>query len=153
MIDDRLWETRGRSRRCHRPRRLCATLALTVCVAVSQAAATFAAEEPAGTDRANIPLDARPYRVRLSLAFGRDPSFTALFRHQTLDRIGQCVDRTFGQMWDVEVREDRRLAPASSVGMKRRPLAQGRSVFRAPARPADHPRSAIQSAEPDRKEP
>ena len=67
----------------------------------------------------DLPLELRPYRVRLSVVFGSDVLLTPTFRRHVLDRIEQVAARTFGEMWDLDVQENRRILPAGLAGLER----------------------------------
>ncbi len=71
------------------------------------------------TKQPELPLELRPYRVRLLVAFSSDVLLTPTFRRHVLDRIEQVAARTFGQMWNLDIQENRRLLPAGVVGLKR----------------------------------
>ena len=66
-----------------------------------------------------IPLELKPYRVRVRVSFGRDPALTSTLRRHVVERIQRVAARTFGQMWKLKVEENRRLLPASVANLQR----------------------------------
>jgi len=81
---------------------------------VSAAAAVHAADRPAVA-----PLHLRPYRVRVSIAFGEGSSLTTAFRRSVLQHLEQAARRTTGSIWTFRAEENTRLFPVTEVGLKR----------------------------------
>lgn len=52
------------------------------------------------------------YRVKVSVAFDNDPRFTAIYRRQMLAEIERVVDRSYGLMWLLTVKDNNWLMPA-----------------------------------------
>ena len=90
-------------------------IALAICTITASAAHAQITPE----DSAKLPPERTPYRVQVSMAFGRDPLLTEAFRRRVLGRITTAAARSLGQMWDLEVKENRWLTPAGVVGLER----------------------------------
>ncbi|HUG93078.1 MAG TPA: hypothetical protein VML55_19715 [Planctomycetaceae bacterium] len=92
--------------------------------------ATEASERPEPTQPAEpltpveLPLEKRPYRVRIAFAFAAHPSLTADFRRRVLEDVRRLADRTAGQVWELTVEESRTLRPADRRGLERLDAAQ-----------------------------
>ncbi|MFQ5731460.1 MAG: hypothetical protein ACE5KM_05855, partial [Planctomycetaceae bacterium] len=87
------------------------------------AAGRPAAKKPATKNPAAepkpTPLEQRPYRVRVSVAFAGSTSLMPAFRRGVLDELRQLIVRGFGRMWRAEVVENVWIAPSSGVGLRR----------------------------------
>ena len=66
-----------------------------------------------------IPLELQPYQIRILVSFGNDPLLTSGFRREVLDKIGFTAARTVGQMWQLDIEENRWLTPAGVAGLER----------------------------------
>ena len=89
------------------------TLLLAFVIWLGVCATTFAQEA------APIPPEVQTYRVRITVAFGRDASFTTAFRQNAIEQIGRIAQRTYGFLWETQVVEDNQLFPASVEGLGR----------------------------------
>lgn len=76
------------------------------------------------------PLELRPYRVQIDVAFGLEPDFGSEFREQVLRELREGLDRSAGALCEAVVAEDRRARPAG-----REPLLR----LRAERIPTDYP--------------
>ena len=80
-----------------------------------------------------LPLEKRPYRVEIAVAFGNHPSLSAAFQTAVLDDIRKLADRTVGQLWELTVTAGNRLRPADRTGLERLTVADlGRAADDAP---------------------
>ena len=67
---------------------------------------------------ANLPLDARPYRVRLLVAFDA-PQTSAAAQQDILDETRRAAHRCIGEMWQLRVEPISWLQPVSANGLAR----------------------------------
>jgi hypothetical protein len=65
------------------------------------------------------PAEVQVYRVRITVAFSRDESLTASFRQDFIKRMRGIAQRTYGFLWETQVVEDQKLAPATAGGLAR----------------------------------
>ena len=66
----------------------------------------------------NLPLDVRPYRVRLLLAFD-SPQLSAVAQQDVLDETHRAAQRCVGEMWQLHVESIAWLQPVSAKGLAR----------------------------------
>ncbi len=66
-----------------------------------------------------IPIELQPYRLRVSVAFDEHPSLTTRFRQEVLTALSAWLDRTYAQMWQATIEDNRWLAPANVDGLSR----------------------------------
>ncbi|MBW3541634.1 MAG: hypothetical protein KY476_15300 [Planctomycetes bacterium] len=81
------------------------------------------------------PIEKRPYRVRIAVAFGREASLTTAFRRDMLDELSELIERSVGGMWQTTVEEADEFQPASRSGLER--LAEDVHLRRLEQSPAD----------------
>ncbi|MBC7821584.1 MAG: hypothetical protein IAG10_32260, partial [Planctomycetaceae bacterium] len=77
------------------------------------------AKPPKPPEPPPIPIELQPYRVRVSVAFDEHPSLTARVRQEVLNDLAIWIDRTYGEMWDTSIEENRWLAPENDEGLSR----------------------------------
>lgn len=65
-----------------------------------------------------IPIEKRPYKVRVSVVFGQSTILTPAFRQRILREIENGVDRSYGQMWQLDVRENFWLPLCRKAGLE-----------------------------------
>ncbi len=58
-------------------------------------------------------------QIHISVSFGNDPLLTSRFRREVLDDIRVTAARTIGQMWKLDLEENRWLTPAGVAGLER----------------------------------
>ncbi|MCH8828431.1 MAG: hypothetical protein IID45_02520, partial [Planctomycetes bacterium] len=80
--------------------------------------------------RVVVPIEQRPYRVRVSVAFPRDPDISPYFRRRLLDGLAAAIDRSYGKMWSAEIRENRWISTAGQLGLDRLSAAKLVKRFR-----------------------
>jgi hypothetical protein len=66
-----------------------------------------------------IPFHRKPYRVLISVAFDDSPRFSDAYRLNVLQGIENAVNRTIGQIWALDVKENHLLLPARSSTLQR----------------------------------
>jgi hypothetical protein len=66
-----------------------------------------------------VALEARPYRVLITIAFEQEAALSPSYRRRAIESVVEIVDRTIGQMWSADVVENSWLFPASAVGLRR----------------------------------
>lgn len=82
---------------------------------------------PAGED--GLPIERRPYRVDVRIAFQSDPELTEGYRQGVLGDMAEGIRRTVGRMWTAELEEDRRLLPAAADRLERMSSETVRRTF------------------------
>ena len=92
----------------------CFSLFLFLGVALS----AHAADKPAA-----LPLDVRPYHVRLLVAFDA-PQLSAAARQDVLDETRRAAQRCVGEMWQLQVDPIAWLQPVNSEGLARLDVAK-----------------------------
>ncbi len=65
------------------------------------------------------PYELQPYRVRVAVAFDRDPLLTATYRRRVLSQLSAAIERSTGGQWNYRVEEAPEIAPANSLGLER----------------------------------
>ena len=65
-----------------------------------------------------LPLDVRPYRVRLRVAFDA-PQLSAAAQQDVLDETRRAAQRCVGEMWQLQVESIEWLQPVSTQGLAR----------------------------------
>ena len=84
----------------------------------------FSATPVSAVDRsAELPVDVRPYRVRLAIAFDA-PSLSELAQREMLLATEQAARRCVGPMWQLRVESLPWLQPVSAVGLLRLKVAE-----------------------------
>lgn len=66
-----------------------------------------------------IPWKLRPYRVKVSIAYGDAPSFTTHFGEQLTSTLQARIAGVMGPYWQLEVETNNWLLPANSVSLER----------------------------------
>jgi hypothetical protein len=72
-----------------------------------------------GAADAPPPLELRPYRVVVSVAFAPHAMLNAEFRAQVLREVEELTERTYYRMWDPLIEENTWVAPAGARGLER----------------------------------
>jgi hypothetical protein len=80
--------------------------------------ATTKTEQPAKKP-VERPQARKPYRVLISVAFDDSPRFSDAYRRDVLQGVENAANRTLGQIWSLEVKENRLLLPARSSALQR----------------------------------
>ena len=65
------------------------------------------------------PFHRKAYRVLISVAFDDSPRLPAAYRRDVLQGIENAANRTIGQIWELDVKENRFLLPARSSTLAR----------------------------------
>lgn len=65
-----------------------------------------------------IPLESRPYQVRIDVAFAANPSITPPFQKRIIRQLQEIINRSYGRMWQLELRTTRWLAQPGTVGLQ-----------------------------------
>jgi len=76
-------------------------------------------QPPADETEEPLPDNLRPYRVLVSAVFQPHPGMTVSLRANILKGFADVAERTVGQMWSLDIEENRWLLPASSAGIDR----------------------------------
>ncbi len=66
-----------------------------------------------------VPLELQPYRVLISVAFAQQPTISPMFRQQQLRAIADWCERSVGEMWQVQIEENKWLTPLTTQGLNR----------------------------------
>ncbi|MCH7686860.1 MAG: hypothetical protein IH899_09295, partial [Planctomycetes bacterium] len=80
---------------------------------------TKANTEQPGKKTVEVPFQRKPYRVLISVAFDDSPRFPNAFRRDVLQGIENAAHRTIGQIWSLDVKENRLLLPARFSTLRR----------------------------------
>ncbi len=70
-------------------------------------------------DDARRPIELRPYQIQISIAFGHSPELNAGFRDGIFRDVADASRRLLGQMWILDVSENRWLFPRNQTGLGR----------------------------------
>lgn len=100
--------------------RLCRTVCTGLLVALCLGAAARAADD--AEEPEPLPLELRPYDVRVYVAFDNDLTFTADFRERVLAHLRDRCDGYWGRMCNVTIVEYDRLLPATAATLQRLPV-------------------------------
>lgn len=100
-----------------RYRRLLPTVVLVMCAAIVRLAVLPSSAWAQPDDE--VPMELKPYRIQVLVAFSEDTVFTTGFRQRTLTRLGERCESFWGRMCHVEIRENRHLYPATVATLKR----------------------------------
>jgi hypothetical protein len=65
------------------------------------------------------PLEQRPYRVRISVAFSGSAALLPVFRRQIMDSLRTAADRGYGRMFQAEFVTNGWVSPPSRLGLQR----------------------------------
>ncbi|GAB4154628.1 MAG: hypothetical protein Tsb009_31280 [Planctomycetaceae bacterium] len=71
------------------------------------------------TPKPEVPLEFRPYRVRISLAIDWQAKIAPRLRQRVFADLKDAIDRSYGRMWTVEMERNRWLPLPGEVGLKR----------------------------------
>ncbi len=116
-------EQEANSGSCFEPVSLCRVrnvqlLALLTGLLLFSATPASAADRPA-----ELPVDVRPYRVRLAIAFDA-PQLSEAAQREMLLATEHAARRCVGQMWQLQVEPLRWLQPVSAAGLSRLKVAE-----------------------------
>ena len=95
-------------------RRYFLTALCLLCLVGQTAGRMLQSAEPAA-----VPLESRPYRVLITIAFEQDTALSRPYRRLVIKNVVETIDRTIGQMWALDVAENSWLYPASAIGQSR----------------------------------
>lgn len=76
-----------------------------------------------------VPIEQRPYRVRIAASFAEDSSLLPKQRTGLLAELQECADRCVGEMWQLQVSEEHRLAIGGLDGLNRVSVADLKMHF------------------------
>jgi hypothetical protein len=105
-----------------RPTRLIATgrrPVLWIAVIVPLLCAFLSSPLHAQGASAELPIELRPYRVLITIAFGSEARLTPGLRQDVLGGVSAAAGRSVGAMWQTELHENDWLLPANRTGLSR----------------------------------
>jgi hypothetical protein len=97
---------------------LCVLVATVWSFAAAQGRQQAAAKQPAAKP-APVPLEQRPYRVRISVAFSGSTALLPPFRRRIMDSLRATVERGYGRMFRADFETNGWISPPSQLGLQR----------------------------------